>query len=162
MPRFAKTEVAVDVAGYSLVTQNPTILLKDAAGTIHTLSIKGTRFDLDGRIIGKVKGYSKNKRYLVNFGGGFDYYIKTRDCHTPNLHSFPAKQPSPSVAYNLWVDGQLLRGYINAPRRGRRKLGVAEYSARVDMDGKSVYGVAKQDGDGKLYFVPSLRRQDGN
>ena len=155
--KFSKDIVAVQVNRFD----GQFVVLRDADGADFTMPIRGLSFTLSGHVIGKVIEYSKTKRYRVRFGNDYTCWVKTWDCHSTTL-PFPAEQMKSSVAYDLWANGRLVRGYIDAPRRGRRKLGVAEYAARVDIDGKSVYGTAKQDSDGKLYFVPSANSKYAN
>lgn len=152
--RLAKKVAAIDL--YSI--SGGYVRFKDATNTIHTIPIAGKGFDLAGRLIGKVIGYDKRNRYWVAFGNGYEYQIKTRDCFDPQLNNdtfFPADlwSANTSVAYNMWWDSKLVRGYIYSPKR--RRLNLSEYSARIDVNGCSTYGCAKQDESGKLYFVPN-------
>jgi hypothetical protein len=62
---------------------------------------------------------------------------------------------APSIALPMWVNGKIMRGYIYAPRRAKRKLGENEYLGRVKVGNHNVWGRVAVDSQSKLYFVPS-------
>lgn len=130
------------------------IRVTDCDGHRWVLGFTKLRFDEWGRLIGEVVD-SNNKK-----GKKRKFQLKFPSSETPLWFFAEAckdivseRDAKVSVKFNVWVDGKLFPAYVH-PRR-KRRLGVSEYAARVNINGKLVSLKVRQDSEGKLYGVPN-------
>lgn len=158
MRRFAKNFVAIQIE-YDI---NKSFVINDADNIRHYIDFRGVVTDNNMRLVGKVIGYDKRKRYIVKFSPQSEpVQIKVRNCYEPNLNKdntlLPANNRKPKVKVvaemvktPAWFNGELREVYLKG-----KEVNGAKAKIFVDNNDKLnvIAGRTFLDDRNILYFL---------
>jgi hypothetical protein len=128
------------------------ITVVDYTGYCWGVGFANLKFDEWGRLIGEVVDQNNKRGRKRKFQLKFPGLESALWFDSEACKDVPAeKDANTSVKFNVWKDGQLIPCYVH-PRK-KRSLDVRKYSGRINVDGKLVRVVVRQDEQGKLFCV---------